>query len=213
MERAACLHDGTGFALRRQLATRRGAVRMRSERARWDARYVAGERRHDAGPSALLKAWLPRWPAGRALDVAAGLGRHALLLAQSGWTVDAIDGSIEGLRILRRRARDAGLGINLILADLDTFACRPGSYDLVVDTFFLNRRLVPRFWRWLRPGGMVFFATHLAGPEPTASRFALRPDEARRLFARWDLLGYEEGPEADGPRTIDTVRLVARRAP
>ena len=73
---------------------------MRNDRARWDARYGEGDRRHDVGPSPLLLEWLPRWPAGRALDVAAGLGRHALLLAQHGWSVDAVDISLEGLRVL-----------------------------------------------------------------------------------------------------------------
>lgn len=186
---------------------------MRSDRTRWDARYAEGDRRHDAGPSPLLLEWLPRWQAGRALDVAAGLGRHALLLARHGWSVDAVDISLEGLRVLSQRARDAAMRINLVLADFDTFACRPAVYDLIVDTFFLDRRLIPRFWDWLRPGGVVFFETHLRTPTPAdRGKYALRVHEARRLFARWDLLAYSEGPEDDGARRIDTVRLVARRA-
>jgi len=153
-----------------------------------------------------------RWPPGRALDVAAGLGRHALLLARGGWTVDAVDLSLEGLRILRGRARAAGVRVNLVLSDIATFACRPASYDLIVDTFFLNRRLIPRYRRWLRPGGMVYFETHVAIPgRPTRSRFALRPGEARRLFGRWEILDGGEGPVDDGTRVIDTARLVARR--
>lgn len=185
---------------------------MPGDRARWDARYAEGDRRHDVGPAPLLREWLPHWPAGRALDVAAGLGRHALLLARHGWTVDAVDLSLEGLRILRDRAGDAGVKINLVLADLDTFACRPGTYDLIVNTFFLDRGLIPQFWRWLRPGGAVVFETHLAAPDRSdGSRYALQPQEARRLFARWELLAYGEGPEIDGARRIDTVRLVARR--
>jgi cytidylate kinase len=152
------------------------------------------------------------------------------MLARHGWTVDAVDVSLEGLRILDQRARAAGVRINLVLADLDAFACRPASYDLIVDTFFLYRRLIPRFWRWLRPGGAVVFATHLATLDPAdgsragragdsrarhagESRYALRPEEARRLFARWHFLAYAEGPDREGARTIETVRLVARRPP
>lgn len=183
---------------------------MREDRGRWDARYAAGDRRHDGGPSPLLVEWLPRWSAGRALDVAAGLGRHALTLARLGWTTDAVDISGEGLGILRQRARDAGVIVNVVLADLDTFTCRPGSYDLIVDTFYLSRSLIGEFWRWLRPGGVVVFETHLATPGANG-RYALDRGEARRLFARWELLAYAEGPEKDGARVIDTVRLVARR--
>lgn len=185
---------------------------MREDGERWDARYAEGERRHDTGPSPLLVEWLPRLSAGRALDVAAGLGRHALVLARRGWVTDAVDISAEGLRILRDRAREAGVTINAVLADLDTFACRPGSYDLIVDTFYLARPLIPMFWRWLRPGGVVVFETHLAAPDgDRRGRYALNPGEARRLFDRWEVLVYAEGPEADGARVIDTVRLVARR--
>src|SRR5260370_38873919 len=64
---------------------------MRDDRSRWDARYAAGDRRHDVGPAPQLAGWLPRLPPGRALDVAAGLGRHAVLLARHGWTVGAVD--------------------------------------------------------------------------------------------------------------------------
>ena len=187
---------------------------MRKDRERWDARYAAGDRRHDSGAAPLLVEWLPRWSAGRALDVAAGLGRHALILARCGWTTDAVDISAEGLRILRSRARDAGVTVNAVLADLDTFACRPGSYDLIVDTFFLSGPLIPEFRQWLRPGGVVVFETHLATPGASGrSRYALNPGEARELFAGWELLAYAEGPEEDGARVIDTVRLVARRPP
>jgi len=185
---------------------------VRDDRARWDARYAAGDRRHDVGPSPLLARWLPRWPPGRALDVAAGLGRHAVLLARHGWTVDAVDLSLEGLRILRQRAQAADAPVNLILADATAFACRPASYDLIVDTFFLDRRLIPRFWRWLRPGGTLYFETHVASPgAPSRSRYALRPREAPGLFARWEVLDSAEGPATDGSRTIDTARVVARR--
>jgi SAM-dependent methyltransferase len=187
---------------------------MRKDRERWDARYASGERRHDSAPAPLLVEWLPRWPAGRALDIAAGLGRHALMLAGAGWTTDAVDISAEALRILHRRAREAGVTVNIVLADLDAFACRPRSYDLIVDTFYLSRPLIPKFWRWLRPGGAVVFETHLATPGADGGgRYALARGAARPLFAGWEVLAYAEGPEEDGPRVIDTVRLVARRPP
>ncbi|HLW58918.1 MAG TPA: class I SAM-dependent methyltransferase [bacterium] len=185
---------------------------MRDERGIWDARYASGDRRHDAGPAALLASWISRWPIGRALDVAAGLGRHALFLARRGWTVDAVDISGEGLRILRRRAQAAELRVGLILADLDRFEVCDGVYDLIVQTFYFQPRLIPRLWRWLRPGGAVYFETHLAVPDdPCHSRYALPPGEARRLFARWELLDYAEGPTTEGEREIATARLVAKR--
>lgn len=185
---------------------------MKDTRARWDARYASGDRRHDTAALPLLAAWVPRFPPGRALDVAAGLGRHALFLARRGWTVDAVDISMVGLRILSRRARAAHLRINLILADLDQLQLRPDSYDLVVQTFFFQRRLLPRLRRWVRPGGLVYIETHLAGPDaPGAGRHALAPGTLGRLFERWEILALDEGIHPEGRRRIATARLLARR--
>jgi len=146
------------------------------------------------------------------LDVAAGLGRHALLLARHGWTVDAVDISFEGLRILKRRAEMAGLRVNLVVADLDQFVAPPASYDLVVQTFFLERRLLPRLRRWVKPGGLAYVETHLRGPgAPGHGRFALREGELRQLFRTWQILASEEGEEVEGEHQVATARLLARR--
>ncbi len=184
---------------------------MKRDRA-WDARYAAGDRKHDVEPLPLLAAWVPRVPPGRALDVAAGLGRHALFLARCGWIVDAVDISFEGLKVLHRRAEEANLRINLIQADLDQFVCRAASYDLVVQTFFLKRRLLPRLQRWVRPGGLLYIETHLLGQDaPGGGRYALRPGELGRRFRGWEILAHDEGAHAEGARRIATARLFARR--
>ena len=185
---------------------------MKDDRLRWDARYASGDRRHDVEPAPLLAASVGRLPAGRALDVAAGLGRHALLLARSGWAVDAVDISFEALTVLGRRAAEAGVRVNLVVADLDEFECRPASYDLVVQTFFYDPALVPRLTRWVRPGGHVYVETHRRGPAaPAGGRYALQPGELGRVFQAWEIVEYGEGPRAEGDREIDTARLLARR--
>jgi SAM-dependent methyltransferase len=118
-----------------------GRSQMAGRRARWDAGYNSGDRRHDVEAVPLLASWPDAQHPGRALDVAAGLGRHSVLLARRGWTVDAVDLSFEGLRILKRRADDAGVVINLFVADLSRLSLRPASYDLIVQTFFLVNTL------------------------------------------------------------------------
>jgi len=184
----------------------------KSDRVRWDTRYASGDRRHDEAPVPLLAAWVPGLRPGRALDVAAGLGRHALLLARYGWTVDAVDISFEGLRILKRRAELAGLRVNVVVADLDQFVAPSASYDLIVQTFFLERSLLPRFRRWLKPGGLVYVETHLIGPgAPGHGRFALREGELRQLFRTWQILAFEEGGQVEGDHQTATARLLARR--
>jgi SAM-dependent methyltransferase len=62
----------------------------------WDQRYAASggdkhEHRLSGGPDPTLVEVAAQLPHGRALDVAAGRGRHALWLAAHGWQVTAVD--------------------------------------------------------------------------------------------------------------------------
>gem|GEM_PF-4919348 len=135
------------------------------------------------------------------------------MLARQGWVVDAVDISLEGLLILKQRAQEAGVHVNLIAADLDQFDVRPASYDLVVQTFFLARSLLPRLRRWVRPGGCVYVETHLRGPDaPAHGRYALRAGELRQLFRTWEILASAEGARLEGERRIVTTSVLARKA-
>lgn len=187
---------------------------MRADRLKWEARYQAGERPHDGPPSGLLQRWLPHLPRGRALDLATGLGRNAVLLARAGYRVDAVDISATCLREAARRARRAGVRVRWIEADLDTYPLPPGRYDLVVNTFFLKRRLFPALRRAVRPGGVVIFENHLEGDEeggPPGRGHRLRRGELRRRFRGWEVLDHEEGLFADAGRLRLLGRIVARR--
>lgn len=197
---------------------------VKADRTNWEARYRGGDRPHDGPPSELLRRWLPkaipagrRGPARTALDVATGLGRNALLLARAGYRVDAVDISPTALREAARRARREGLrGIRWIAADLDRWRPPRAHYDVVVNAFFLNRRLFPALRAAVRPGGVIVFETHLArdndpGNSPPGRRFRLRPGELRRALRGWDMLYVKDGLGRTGRRVLALGRIVARR--
>jgi len=185
---------------------------VKGDRAKWEARYASGDPRHDAAPVPLLASWVTRLTPGRALDIGAGLGRHAILLAGHGWTVDAVDISLNGLAELRRRAQRAGVRVNLVAADLDDFAVRPASYDLIVQTFFLDLRLLPRLRCWLRPGGYLYIETHVRTPgERSGGRYALGPGELKRLVRGWEIVAYAEGDRPEGVHRFATAGALVRR--
>jgi SAM-dependent methyltransferase len=189
---------------------------MRSERLEWEARYRAGARPHDGAPSGILRRWLPRLPKGRALDVATGLGRNALYLARAGYQVDAIDISAEGLRKAAARARQRGLRIRWIEADLDTYRLPENRYAVIVNAFFLKRRLIRALKSSARPGGVIVVETHLVtraadGGPRRSSRSRLKPGELQRWFRDWEVLDLEEGPFNEGGRVWQMGRIVARR--
>src|SRR5438128_453344 len=110
----------------------------------WNERYRRGEHANDE-PHPLVAKFASALPAGRALDVACGVGRHAIWLAQHGWTVAAVDYSVAAIEILRERAGGMGLSLDPQIADLERheFLIEPAAYDLIVICNYLQRDLFP----------------------------------------------------------------------
>jgi len=128
----------------------------------WDERY-AERQQWSAEPNALIAELLSGLPAGDAVDLAAGEGRHALWLAGPGWRVTAVDFSDVGLA--RGRAQPDADRVTWVTADVTAWSCEPESLDLVLvaylhlpepDTTALFRRAVS----WLRPGGRLLVLGH-----------------------------------------------------
>jgi SAM-dependent methyltransferase len=67
-----------------------------------------------------------------ALDVGAGTGRAALLLASAGAAVTAVDASDQMLAVARQRAAAAGLAIHFTAGDAQALEFGDRSFDIVV---------------------------------------------------------------------------------
>lgn len=185
------------------------------ERARWDQRYAAGEYRPRGGPSPFLVEWAPRIPIGRALDVAAGAGRHALYLAEVGFAVDAIDVSAVAIDLARAEAGRRGLQVNWQVADLDDVDLPPAAHDLVTVFRYRSEALWPRLVDTLAPDGWLVVEHHLQTTldvdGPPSDAFRLRPGELLEAFGSLRIVHYDERVEqADDPaRRFALARLVA----
>jgi rhodanese-related sulfurtransferase len=144
---------------------------------------------------------IPR--AGRALDVACGRGRHALLLASTGLHVTAVDRDAEALARLQAQADRLDLPVTTRLLDLETGTPDLGDdgYDLVLVTRYLHRALMPQLLLSLAPGGVLLYETFLAQQaevgHPKNPDFLLQPGELRQLVAPLEVLREFEG-EFDG---------------
>ena len=121
----------------------------------WDERFLRGDELHV--PSPPLPQAVGGIPPGRALDLACGAGRHAIFLAERGWTVHAIDGSRVGVQRMLDDAYKRGVSRRILgeVADIESprFRCE-GEHDLVCDFYFLYRPLFAQIRSAVRPGGL-----------------------------------------------------------
>ena len=128
----------------------------------WNERYRAGEQLFDAPVPLVVK--FAGSVSGEALDLACGSGRNALYLAKQGWNVTAVDGSPVAVNVLKERAHERGLDIDIRIADLERgeFKIPCDKYDLILDCYYLQRDLIPKMQAGVRPGGMIISIVHLA---------------------------------------------------
>ena len=166
-------------------------------------------------PDTWLTKVLPLLPAGQALDLACGRGRNALLLAERGYAVTAVDASEEGLIQLREEARQRGLVIDLLQQDLEAEPHLPAEeFEVVLQFFYLQRSLFPMLKQAVKPGGVAVIRTFShAGPwagGPGHPEYALEQGELLRIFAGWEILLHEEGLDK-AHRGGSLAGVVARR--
>ena len=139
--------------------------------AAWDKRWATSEGRADwLDPHPAVMALLPELKsrgARRVLDLGCGVGRHALLLAEHGFEVEAIDGSPAGLTVVRETAAARGVSVNLRQASADALPFADASFDFVLSWNVIYHgtmgdvgHRVGEIWRILKPGA-VFQGTML----------------------------------------------------
>lgn len=188
-----------------------------ADRERWNDRYAAGEYAGRSWPSDFLKESIPRLPAGRALDLACGLGRNARFLAENGWSVDAVD--ISDVALGKAKALAPSADIRWIACDLEQSFTPPAKYDLILNIRYVNLPLLAELCAALRPGGALLVEQHLALPNmaddvvgPRSPQFRVEPGALRELASGLRIEVNQEGifhdPDGD---TAALARLLAFR--
>jgi SAM-dependent methyltransferase len=125
------------------------------DRERWQARWATRDAEPVPGPHPFVVACLPSLPRrGRALDLAGGTGRHALLLAEHGLDVTLADIAPAALSRARREAVARGLPLRVVEVDAE-LGLPTGPWDVVVVSYFLARAHLGAVARALAPGGLL----------------------------------------------------------
>lgn len=180
----------------------------------WNERYARGEHPMQP-PLALIERVAREYQPGFALDIACGLGRHALCLARHGWQVEAVDASDVAIRSLARIARAEELPIETEVQDLEAYdsVIAAERYDLICDCLYLQRSLIPRIQSGVRAGGMAAFVLPMVDDMPglnaMSPEFLVQPGEVLSWFHGWAIVEYKE--ERETPKGRKLAQLLARR--
>jgi SAM-dependent methyltransferase len=133
--------------------------------AEWDGRYADHERLWSGEPNGALVAEVAGFTPGRVLDVGCGEGADAVWLAGLGWDVTALEVSGVALARAAGHARDAGVTVDWVYAELAQAKLAPASFDLVSGQYpallrtpdaTAERALLAA----VAPGGVLLFVHH-----------------------------------------------------
>lgn len=181
------------------------------DKERWNEKYQNNPMPDE--PIKLVSDYASLAPGKQALDIACGMGRHSKHLASKGFEVDALDISSVAIEQLQNIPN-----IHAVEVDFDTFTLPKEKYDLIVCTYFLERRLFPQMIEALKPNGIILLETFLHDPgnerAPSNPAFLLSKGELAATFNdKCEILQLPEFWDEDyqGYKTMKTSMVAKRK--
>jgi len=192
----------------------------RDERTLWNRKYSEGSHASLEPDSFLISAYsefIGGSISGSALDLAGGVGRHTLWLAERGWKVTLVDVSEVGIdrarkNLAKRRDKLPLSNVDFKILNLEKVSnLGHEQYDLILVFFYLQRELFPALISALRPDGFLIYKTYTTDQQrfpggPSHPMHLLQPNELLRAFAALRILYYNETIREKG-----LAELVARK--
>lgn len=165
----------------------------------WDDRYANDDYRFGTQPNRFLEDCAPLiTPGAKILSLGEGEGRNAVYLASLGFDVTAVDASAVGLAKARRLAKQHGVSLTTITADLNDYPIAPAAWDAIINFFChmpaperapLHQRVIAG----LKPGGEYILEVfspqqpQFGSGGPTTRDLLMSAEDARRELAGLDL--------------------------
>ncbi len=131
----------------------------------WDERYSSDEYVYGTKPNEYLASVANQLPTGKVLCLAEGEGRNAVYLAEQGYDVTAVDASRVGLEKAQRLAKERGVKIKTVVADLADFEIEENSWDGIVSIFchvppIIRKPLHRKVVAGLKSGGVLILEAY-----------------------------------------------------
>jgi len=153
----------------------------------------------------------------KALDFACGFSANGRFLESLGYQVTGWDNSAVAVEKLNSYSQQHRLNFKACQHDLENENLPDELFDVVVVSYFLNRKLSQAISRLLKPQGLLFYQTfcgeRIDGQGPSNPDFRLHPSELLSLFPELTTIYYrEDGAYAAGENALPgQAMLVAAR--
>lgn len=169
-------------------------------------------------------------PGAQVIELGAGQGRNAVVVAAEGFDVLATDTSEVGVETINRLSAELNLP-NLKGEMQDMQTPLEANYDLIITTFTLHflldteaRACIDMCKAHTNPGGLHAIIAFTQEGDfyklPTSKdRFYLKPSEFKELYADWEILSYSEDQsrarqtKPDGSPMFNTAATILARKP
>jgi len=161
-----------------------------ADKERWDEKHQQNTMPHE--PIKFIKEHSKNAKGTHALDIACGNGRHSKYLVSLGFEVDSLDISSVAIKQLQNIPHIFAKEV-----DFDHYKLKKNAYDIIVCTYFLERKLFSQMINALKPNGILLIETFVAhddnGRKASNPTFRLKTGELQEYFSNsCNLLHYEE---------------------
>lgn len=152
-------------------------------------------------PTKKVARMIPNLHGGIALDLGAGCGGNALLLAQNGFSVTVLEKNPEAIKCLKRRIKEEKLSeaVKVIEEDMGGFSFPDATYDLILalnSLHFLPSDLAAPVLRRIKSatklGGTVFIRIFSRKESERVDKFLPSKAALQKEFLDWKVWECEE---------------------
>lgn len=147
----------------------------------------------------------------KVLDMGMAEGRNAVFLARKGHDVTGVDISSVAVKKANILASEFGVKINGVVASLEKYVVAPKSYDVLLSIYYLDKSLISKMTKWLKPGGFIFIESYTTREKKKMSEqdvnenTFVKPQELLTLFKGFKVIKYFE--PLNGEKFIATAIL------
>lgn len=182
-----------------QLEYLSGKKMMTDNKSKWDQVFSKPSFVYGKSPAHFLSSNFDYIPyGGSVLDLGMGEGRNAVFLAQKGYKVTGIDLSSIAVKKSQMLAKERGVSIKAITANVQEYNFPENSFDAIVCFYFVDRALVEKFKKWLKPKGVIIYEAYSLDQKQHGASIGepdheyLKNGELLKIFSDYRILKFEE---------------------